>query len=253
MLQWERFNYLNKSHMLQKIDVTAPIEQIPAIEQVKRKLNPLLLEFIRERYQTPMSQEKKHIFFAAFDFLSPREKIEYKNFVRNVVIDMKEQLSIEPKNDETENNDDVLQLQEILWDMAKIDKYEIYAWVLNHSQNNSVPEIVSEPNFFITWGSISGKWENINIGSVHYPKLNQFNSQGEYELELDIYLPNLKTEMAGNKNIPTKFIISKNPTTWEYTIYNQDRIKETSLKAKNGILQFTIPKIQRTFTLQVKE
>ena len=86
--------------MLQKIDVTEPIEQIPAIEQIKRKLNPLLLEFIRERYQTPMSQEKKHIFFAAFDFLAPREKIEYRNFVRNVIIDMSEQLS-----EETENNE----------------------------------------------------------------------------------------------------------------------------------------------------
>ncbi len=234
--------------MLQKIDVTEPIEQIPAIEQIKRKLNPLLLEFIRERYQTPMSQEKKHIFFAAFDFLAPREKIEYRNFVRNVIIDMSEQLS-----EETENNDDVLQLKEILWDMTKIDKYEIYAWVLNHSQNNSIPEIISEPNFFIVWGNISGKWENINIGSAKYPKLNQFNAQWEYELELDIYLPNLKKEMAGNENIPTKFIISKDPNSGEYTIYNQDRVKETALKAKNGILQFSIPRIQRNFTLQVKE
>jgi hypothetical protein len=35
--------------------------------------------------------------------------------------------------------------------MKKMDKYEIYAWVLNHSQKTSVPEMISEPKFFIVW------------------------------------------------------------------------------------------------------
>lgn len=231
--------------MLKTVEITAPSEQIDSLEKVKEKLNPLLLEFIHERYQTPYSQEKKDKFFAGFDTLSLKEKMEYKKFVKSVIIDMETELPV--YNDE---HDDVLQLQEILSDMAKIDKYEIYAGLLNHSQNNSVSETMKEPNFFIMWGSISGKWENINIGSAEYPKLNQFNARGEYELELDIYLPNLAKEWGDN--LPTKLIISKNPA-WEYTILNQDWVKETSLKAKNGILNFSIPRIQRTFTLQVQE
>jgi len=59
--------------------------------------------------------------------------------------------------------------------------------------------------------------------------------------------------MNKRNNPPTKFIISKNDETGEYIIYNQERIKEASLKPKNGILHFTIARIQRTFTLQIQE
>ncbi len=234
--------------MLHQVETNSLLEQTASIEKIPKKLNSLLADFIYERYKTPKAQEKKEKFFSEFDLLPAREKRTYKDFVRNVIIDMSEELY--PSQTD---NDDSLQLQEILSDMAKIDRYEIYAWILNHSRNPEPMTWFKEPSFFLTWGSISGKWEDINIGSINYPTLNQFNSHGEYELELDLYIPNLAKEKWIKEPIPTKFIISKNDETGEYTIYNQERIKETSLKPKNGILHFTIARIQRTFTLQIQE
>lgn len=232
--------------MIKPIDITDISEKISGLEKLKTKLNPLLISVIYERFETPTEQAKKEVFFAEYDILSQKEKVEYRNFIRNVLIDMSEEMDLSE-----ENNDDIQQLQSVLSQMKKMDRYEIYAWVLNHSQKTSVPEMISEPKFFIVWWTISWKWENINIGSVEYPKLNQFNSQWEYELELDIYMPKLSQE-AVNAHYPSKLIISKEQN-WQYAIYNQDRVKETSVKIKNGILQFSIPSLQKTFTLQIKE
>lgn len=232
--------------MIKPIDITDISEKISGLEKLKTKLNPLLISVIYERFETPTEQAKKEVFFAEYDILSQKEKVEYRNFIRNVLIDMSEEMDLSE-----ENNDDIQQLQSVLSQMKKMDRYEIYAWVLNHSQKAWVPEMISEPKFFIVWWTISWKWENINIGSVEYPKLNQFNSQWEYELELDIYMPKLSQE-AVNAHYPSKLIISKEQN-WQYAIYNQDRVKETSVKIKNGILQFSIPSLQKTFTLQIKE
>lgn len=232
--------------MIKPIEITDISEKISGLEKIKTKLNPLLISVIYERFETPTEQTKKEAFFAEYDMLSQKEKIEYRNFIRNVLIDMSEEMNVSE-----ENNDDIKQLQFVLLQMKKMDKYEIYAWVLNHSQKTSVPEMISEPKFFIVWWTISWKWESINIGGVEYPKLNQFNSQWEYELELDIYMPKLSQE-AVNTHSPRKLIISKEQN-WQYAILNQDRIKETSVKIKNGILQFNIPSLQKTFTLQIQE
>jgi hypothetical protein len=108
--------------MIKPIEITDISEKISGLEKIKTKLNPLLISVIYERFETPTEQTKKEAFFAEYDMLSQKEKIEYRNFIRNVLIDMSEEMNVSE-----ENNDDIKQLQFVLLQMKKMDKYEIYA------------------------------------------------------------------------------------------------------------------------------
>lgn len=113
-------------------DILEKKEAPKTLSELQIGLNHFLADFICERFENPKSQEKKEIFFWEFNTYPLEEKRAYRNFVRDAIIDMTEEISLQ------ENTPENVPLKDILTQMPKMGKYEIYAGILNHSQ--TIPE-----------------------------------------------------------------------------------------------------------------
>lgn len=113
--------------MWDQADFLIAEEDKNSLETLQTKLNFFLVDFISERFQNPKSQEKKEIFFWEFNKLSLEEKREYRNFVRDAIIDMSQEIFLSEDSQYSSFG-----MQEILSQMPKMKKYEIYAGILNN-------------------------------------------------------------------------------------------------------------------------
>lgn len=117
--------------MSHTLDILENTQAPKTLSELQIGLNHFLVDFICERFQNPKSQEKKEIFFWAFNEYSLQEKRAYRNFVKDAIIDMTEEISLQ------ENTPEYIPVKDILTQMPKMGKYEIYAGILNHSQTTS--------------------------------------------------------------------------------------------------------------------
>lgn len=118
--------------MSDTLDILENTQTPKTLWELQIELNHFLVDFISERFQNPKSQEKKEIFFWEFNKYPLQEKRAYRNFVRDAIIDMTQEISLQ------ENTPENVPLKDILTQMPKMGKYEIYAGILNHSQ--TIPE-----------------------------------------------------------------------------------------------------------------
>lgn len=233
-----------------------------ALEALKQKLNPYLKDYLKQRiedkntfYENYLKPEGKKIFLSQFNQLSTKEKIDYKNYVSELIAN--------PAN--LKDDDD---LRKYLESLSSMEKAEIKAGLYNNIglNTNSLTNIQEQylPNsevfvnstFFIPWWEIKKQdWTNFQVWNLSSEYLWNWG----YELFLwDLWLEKeFKFSTKTTGEIPTSLIITKNEIGW-FDIFSKDKkelpaiLEQRNLKAKNWKLTFDVKRVWLEISLDIQ-